>query len=85
MDSPDSRPEEWSPPADEHPDVTELRTRHAGQMRAWAREWINDPTVSDTDFAAAWTHLTYGHAKKIAALAIRLHIEGGGDNAGLGR
>ena len=75
------RPTGYVPPAEEPADVNEMRTYHATHMRAWARMWINDATVSDTDFAYALHELTYGHAKELARFALELYREEGENNA----
>jgi hypothetical protein len=66
------RPVPYVPPADEHPDVTEMRECHAVHQKTWLLMWINDHTIPAVDLMAAFTALGYRHARELAALALRL-------------
>lgn len=57
-------------------EVTALRQRQAAELRTWIGEHVDNPEISDVDFAYSLHLFTYDQAMNLCALALEIHNEG---------
>lgn len=65
-------PVEYVPDPAEHLDVNRMRIEHATRVRAWVRQFANDPAVSDTAFTYTLHTFTYELARDLVKYSLSL-------------
>lgn len=64
------RPRGYDPLDTEDPRIDELRRVHAARQRAWVAAWVDDPHVSDIEFAYTLHKITFEDARDMCQLSL---------------